>query len=111
MRPRHRMSFHSLVEGLRSPRIGRRFERFTPRSSEELAEVVAVMTSQATNAASFFRPRWMLTLTSAADWPVAPDARALLGPFSFTRRLTLACAGFNRPRRSSTAAALIAAVP
>jgi hypothetical protein len=31
-----------------------------------------------------------LILTSAADWPVAPAARAMLRPFSFTRRITQA---------------------
>src|SRR5882672_11992567 len=105
------MSFHSWVAGLRSLRIERFFDWLKYRVFEVLPDVGAAMTSPETKAASFFRPRWMLILTSAADWPVAPDAPAMLRPFSFTRRITLACAGFSRPSRTFTAAALIAAAP
>jgi hypothetical protein len=34
--------------------------------------------TQEIRVANFFRPRWILILTRAVDWPVAPDARTML---------------------------------
>src|SRR4029077_962558 len=81
------------------------------RGVAESAVRVGVTASHAASAASFFRPRWILTLTSAADWPVALEASSMLAPSSFTRRMTRACAGLSCLSRSSTVMVVIAGSP
>jgi hypothetical protein len=95
----HSMLFHSSAAEWCNRWAGRLFEQIgfeeKFRRFEGLAAVADARASPAANAANFFRPRWMLTLTRAADWPVAREAPSMLNPCSFTRRITRAWAGFS----------------
>src|SRR5215468_4493459 len=81
------------------------------RCHDEVPAVFSALASSMANAASFLRPRWMLTLTSAGDWPVAAEAAPMLTPCSFTSRITRAWAGVSHLSRSCRTAALSAASP